>query len=91
MDALTDAAIRYVDAHQDQPFYLFLFLRERHHQNQTDSYAERYDGRTEMSPKPIVEPPGWFLEWSRSDLAVTPGPFMLQGGRASSEQERNNG
>ena len=48
VDALTDAAIRYVDAHQDRPFYLFLSLLEPHHQNQTDSYpapdayAERY-------------------------------------------------
>jgi hypothetical protein len=26
VDALTDAAIRYVDAHRDTPFYLFLTL-----------------------------------------------------------------
>ena len=51
VDALTDAAIRYVDAHQDRPFFLFLSLLEPHHQNQTDSYpaprgyAERYAGR----------------------------------------------
>jgi len=50
VDALTDAAIRYVDAHQDRPFFLFLSLLEPHHQNQTDSYpapegyAERYAG-----------------------------------------------
>jgi arylsulfatase A-like enzyme len=50
VDALTDAAIRYVDAHRDTPFYLFLSLLEPHHQNQTDSYpapdgyAERYAG-----------------------------------------------
>ena len=48
VDALTDAAIRYVDAHQDCPFFLFLSLLEPHHQNQTDTYpapdgyAERY-------------------------------------------------
>ncbi|CAA9456176.1 MAG: Putative sulfatase [uncultured Rubrobacteraceae bacterium] len=51
VDALTDAAIRYVDSHQDRPFFLFLSLLEPHHQNQTDSYpapagyAERYAGR----------------------------------------------
>jgi arylsulfatase A-like enzyme len=50
VDALTDAAIRYVDAHQDRPFFLFLSLLEPHHQNQTDTYpapdgyAERYAG-----------------------------------------------
>jgi arylsulfatase A-like enzyme len=51
VDALTDAAIRYIDANQDEPFYLFLSFLEPHHQNQTDSYpapdgyAERYAGR----------------------------------------------
>jgi arylsulfatase A-like enzyme len=51
VDALADAAIRYVDAHQDDPFFLFLSLLEPHHQNQTDAYpapegyAERYAGR----------------------------------------------
>ena len=51
VDALTDAAIRYVDAHRNRPFFLFLSLLEPHHQNQTDSYpapdgyAERYAGR----------------------------------------------
>jgi arylsulfatase A-like enzyme len=51
VDALTDAAIRYVDAHQDHPFYLFLSFLEPHHQNQIDDYVapegyrERYVGR----------------------------------------------
>lgn len=51
VDALTDAAIRYIDANKDEPFYLFLSFLEPHHQNQTDSYpapdgyAERYAGR----------------------------------------------
>ena len=50
VDALVDAAIRYVDSHQDRQFYLFLSLLEPHHQNQTDTYpapegyAERYAG-----------------------------------------------
>jgi arylsulfatase A-like enzyme len=51
VDALTDAAIRYVDAHQEEPFYLFLSFLEPHHQNHRDDYpapegyAERYIGR----------------------------------------------
>jgi arylsulfatase A-like enzyme len=50
-DALGDAAIRYVDAHQDEPFFLFLSFLEPHHQNHRDDYpapdgyAERYAGR----------------------------------------------
>jgi len=51
VDALTDAAIRYIDAHQDGPFYLFLSFLEPHHQNHIDDYVppdgyrERYTGR----------------------------------------------
>ncbi len=51
VDALTDAAIRYVDAHQDHPFYLFISYLEPHHQNHVDDYPspdgyrERYTGR----------------------------------------------
>jgi len=62
VDALTDAAIRYIDANMGEPFYLFLSFLEPHHQNQTDSYpapdgyAERYAGR-----------------WMPSDLAVLGG------------------
>lgn len=51
VDALTDAAIRFVDDHQDQPFFLFVSHVEPHHQNSTgdypapDGYYERYVGR----------------------------------------------
>ncbi len=52
VDALTDAAIRYIDSHKEgQPFYLFLSFLEPHHQNHRDDYpapdgyAERYTGR----------------------------------------------
>jgi arylsulfatase A-like enzyme len=51
VDALTDAAIRYVDAHQREPFFLFLSFLEPHFQNTRDDYpapsgyAERYNGR----------------------------------------------
>ena len=38
VDALTDAAIRYIDAHQDAPFFLFISYLEPHHQNHVDDY-----------------------------------------------------
>jgi arylsulfatase A-like enzyme len=51
VDALTDAAIRYIDARQHEPFYLFVSYLEPHHQNHLDDfvppdgYRERYTGR----------------------------------------------
>ncbi len=51
VDALTDAAIRYIDANQHDPFFLFLSHLEPHFQNHLDdypppdSYRERYTGR----------------------------------------------
>ena len=51
VDALTDAAVRYIDGHQEQPFFLFFSLLEPHFQNHVDTYpapdgyAERYTGR----------------------------------------------
>ena len=51
VDAITDAAIRYVDAQRDNPFFLFLSFLEPHHQNHRDDYPapsgyrERYQGR----------------------------------------------
>ena len=51
VDALTDAAIRYIDQHQDEPFFLFISYLEPHHQNRIDDYPppdgyrERYTGR----------------------------------------------
>ncbi len=53
VDALTDAAIRYVHdrSAQPQPYFLFLSFLEPHHQNHRDDYpaptgyAERYRGR----------------------------------------------
>lgn len=50
-DACTDAAIRYVDAHQSEPFFLMVSYIEPHHQNDKDDYPapvgyrERYTGR----------------------------------------------
>ena len=51
VDALTDAAIRYVDDHQAEPFFLFISYLEPHHQNHRDDYPaptgyrERYQGQ----------------------------------------------
>lgn len=51
VDALTDAAIRYVDDHRAEPFYLFVSFLEPHHQNHRDDYPapdiyrDRYTGR----------------------------------------------
>lgn len=51
VDAMTDAAIRFIDRHQDRPFFLFLSYLEPHFQNTRDDYpapddyAERYTGR----------------------------------------------
>lgn len=51
VDALTDAAIRYLDQPRTQPSFLFLSYLEPHHQNSRDDYPapegyeERYQGR----------------------------------------------
>ena len=51
VDAQTDAAIRYIDGHQANPFFLFMSFLEPHHQNHRDDfpappgYAGRYRGR----------------------------------------------
>tara|TARA_B100001123_G_scaffold35816_1_gene37085 strand:+ start:1992 stop:3356 length:1365 start_codon:yes stop_codon:yes gene_type:complete len=50
VDAQTDAVIRYIDAHQEEPFFLFASYTEPHHQNHLDDYPppdgyrERYAG-----------------------------------------------
>jgi arylsulfatase A-like enzyme len=51
VDALTDAAIRFIDRRQAEPFFLFLSFLEPHFQNRRDhypapsGYEERYTGR----------------------------------------------
>jgi arylsulfatase A-like enzyme len=51
VDATADAAIRYIDAHKDAPFFLFTSFIEPHFQNRLDSYPapdgyeQRYRGR----------------------------------------------
>ena len=55
VDALTDAAIRYLDGHRNQPFYLFTSYIEPHHQNHLDDYPppngyrERYTGKVDTA------------------------------------------
>lgn len=50
VDAVTDAAIRHVEAHRHESFFLFVSMLEPHHQNHTDDYpapdgyAEHYAG-----------------------------------------------
>ncbi len=51
VDAQADAMIRFIDAHQNEPFFLFSSFIEPHHQNHLDDYPppdgyrERYTGR----------------------------------------------
>ena len=51
VDAMTDAAIRFVGDHQQDPFFLFLSFLEPHFQNHRDDYpapdlySARYEGR----------------------------------------------
>ena len=50
VDGQTDAMIRYMDEHQEEPFFLFSSFIEPHHQNHLDDYPppdgyrERYTG-----------------------------------------------
>ena len=50
VDAVTDAVIRYVDSHQEEPFFLFTSYIEPHFQNHLDDfpppdgYREQYTG-----------------------------------------------
>lgn len=67
VDALTDAAIRYVDQERDKPFFMFLSFLEPHHQNQTDDYPaplgyeDRLRGKVKL-PKDLEELGGTSLE-----------------------------
>jgi arylsulfatase A-like enzyme len=60
-DAVTDAAVRYIDQHQTDPFCLMVSYIEPHYQNHVDDYPapmgyrERYTGR-----------------WTPADLAALP-------------------
>ncbi len=62
VDALTDAAIRFVDEHQDEPFFLFLSFLEPHHQNHVDAYP---------APEGSLEP--YLDAWTPPDLRALGG------------------
>lgn len=67
VDAVTDAAIRYVDDHQESPFFLFISYIEPHHQNHRDDYPA---------------PPGYETRyrgsWMPPDLAALGGSSHQQ-------------
>lgn len=62
VDALTDAAIRYVDNHQAEPFFLFVSFLEPHHQNHLDDY-----------PPPVGYREHYTGRWTPPDLAALGG------------------
>lgn len=67
VDALTDAAIRYIADHQDEPFLLFLSFLEPHHQNRRDDY-----------PAPEVYRNRYHGTWMPPDLASLGGTAYQQ-------------
>lgn len=62
VDAQTDAAIRYIDAHKDHPFFLFISYLEPHHQNHRDDY-----------PAPVGYDERYRARWIPPDLAALGG------------------
>jgi arylsulfatase A-like enzyme len=62
VDALTDVAIRYIDEHQQEPFFLFISYIEPHHQNHNDSYPAPDGYREKYTSK-----------WMPPDLAALDG------------------
>ena len=62
VDAVTDAAIRYIDHHQGEPFFLFISYLEPHHQNHLDDYPSP-DGYREL----------YTGRWTPPDLAALVG------------------
>ena len=62
VDALTDAAIRYVDQHQQDPFFLFISYLEPHHQNHLDDY-----------PPPVGYREQYTDRWTPPDLVALRG------------------
>ena len=62
VDALVDAAIRFVAAPRERPFFLFVSLLEPHHQNRRDNY-----------PAPDVYRTRYAGRWMPADLAALGG------------------
>lgn len=56
VDALTDAAIRYIDGEREKPFFLFLSFLEPHHQNQDDSYPAPVGYEERLKPNLQLPP-----------------------------------
>jgi len=71
VDALTDAAIRYVATPRDDPFFLFLSFLEPHHQNQTDNYPAPLGYEERIRRKLAV--PGDLAALGGSTAAHLPG------------------
>lgn len=67
VDALTDAAIRFIDAQGDRPYLLFLSFLEPHHQNHRDDY-----------PAPAVYRDRYHGHWLPPDLASLGGTSHQQ-------------
>lgn len=61
-DALTDAAIDFINGHQQEPFFLFLSYIEPHHQNHLDNY-----------PAPVGYEELYSGRWTPPDLAALGG------------------
>ena len=62
VDALTDAAVRYIDEHQNDPFFLFVSYIEPHFQNHADDY-----------PAPTGYEQRYHDRWVPPDLAMLGG------------------
>ncbi|MFC0334136.1 sulfatase-like hydrolase/transferase [Paenibacillus sepulcri] len=67
VDALTDAAVRFIDKRKDKPFFLFLSYLEPHHQNRRDDY-----------PAPDVYRDAYTGRWIPPDLAALGGTAHQQ-------------
>lgn len=69
VDALTDAAIRFIDNQhtKDQPFFLFISYLEPHHQNRNDNY-----------PAPDGYEQKYTSQWIPPDLATLGGNASQQ-------------
>lgn len=64
VDALTDAAIDYINDHQQEPFFLFVSLLEPHHQNHVDDYIAPQGYRERYQDA-----------WTPPDLAALPSQY----------------
>ncbi len=62
VDAQTDAAIRFIDTHKEEPFFLWLSFLEPHHQNHRDDY-----------PAPRGYEQRYRSRWTPPDLAALGG------------------